>query len=314
MTYAVNGLIEASDVNGFITTNTPNVNNLWSTGSGNSGYGQTAISTVSVGQIIYENPWKSVVTHIATMASHQGTSIATISPVPATNLLIQYFSALNNNLSLVNTNRLNAVLQGTAPAATTLTNSVEWNQYVTFSFTVNFGSLNSARYYFNAGGQLGLSMNHPVAGPFNDIVQDLCSELGTIWFSSPTSGTATLAGTAYNGITKIGGVASARGVAQTNNGFYAWLASNTLCYTQGTDVTYYYYYYGGSEIRVYAAHNGSGSITITATVDLIPDGLSIHYNTVSAGTTASLVARPPSTTYLTQSWTNPAISGTVTRV
>lgn len=305
MTYAVNGLIQATDVNGFISTNTPNVNNIWGTGSGNSGYGQTAIGTVTVGSIIYENPWRQVVQHITSMANHQATSITALTPVPATGLLIEYFAALSGNLSAVNTNRLNAAAQGTAPAATTLTTVSTWSNYCTFTFTVNFSSHNSARYYFNAGGQLGVSLSHPAGVGINSIINDLCSELGTIWHSSPTSGTATLAGTAYNGITKIGGVASVRGVAQANNGFYAWTGVNSLTYTQATDVVYYYY--GSSEVRLYASYNGTGTVTLTITIDEIPNGA-----VVSAGTVASVTARPPSTTYLSQSWTAPAISGSIT--
>ena len=40
MTYSTGGVVQASDYNTFQT----NLNNVWSTGSGNSGWGQTAIA------------------------------------------------------------------------------------------------------------------------------------------------------------------------------------------------------------------------------------------------------------------------------
>ena len=43
MTYTSGGLIQATDYNGFVsTTSGANVNNVWSTGSGDAGWGQSA--------------------------------------------------------------------------------------------------------------------------------------------------------------------------------------------------------------------------------------------------------------------------------
>jgi hypothetical protein len=48
MAYTSQGLIQAADYNGFAsTTSGANVNNVWSTGSTDSGWGQTALATVS---------------------------------------------------------------------------------------------------------------------------------------------------------------------------------------------------------------------------------------------------------------------------
>ena len=47
MTYSSGGLIQATDYNTFISTGTPNINNIWGTGSGDSGWGQTSIATVA---------------------------------------------------------------------------------------------------------------------------------------------------------------------------------------------------------------------------------------------------------------------------
>ena len=52
MTYTVGGLIQAADYNGFVSTNSANVNGQWGTGSGGSGWGQTPLSTVSAAGVV----------------------------------------------------------------------------------------------------------------------------------------------------------------------------------------------------------------------------------------------------------------------
>ena len=61
MTYTVGGLIQATDYNGFVNTGTPNINAVWSTGTTDSGWGQTAVNTVSVGGTVTATQWASLV-------------------------------------------------------------------------------------------------------------------------------------------------------------------------------------------------------------------------------------------------------------
>ena len=47
MTYSIGGLIQATDYNGFVsTTANANVNDVYSTGATDKGWGQTAVGTV----------------------------------------------------------------------------------------------------------------------------------------------------------------------------------------------------------------------------------------------------------------------------
>ena len=46
MTYSSGGLIQAADYNGF-TTNSGGLNDIWSTGSGDKGWGQTTFTAVA---------------------------------------------------------------------------------------------------------------------------------------------------------------------------------------------------------------------------------------------------------------------------
>jgi hypothetical protein len=76
MTYTSGSLILADDYNGFVSTNVgANVNDIWSTGASDAGYGQTALSTVAAPGTITATQWASLVNTISSMASHQGTSI-----------------------------------------------------------------------------------------------------------------------------------------------------------------------------------------------------------------------------------------------
>lgn len=309
MTYAVGGLIQASDLNNLVSTGTPNLNNIWSTGTGNSGYGQTALSTVSVGGVVTAAQWASLINTIATSATHQGTSISSVT-APSAGDLIQYISAIPTNLAAINTGRSNASLQGST-SATTATNGTTWTDYLTFTFTVAFANNNSARYFFNSGGQLLLNFSHPAGSgsSINQEINSLCSATGTICYSSPSSGSVTLGGTSYTGVTKIGGSSPGSTTVNTNNGFYSVYpsGSNTIL-TQYASSGYYYYYYGGTNLAITAAYNGSGTITFTCVIDQVPNG-----STVSAGTASTLTVRPPSTNYLSNSWGTPTVGFTIAR-
>ena len=154
MTYAVDGLIEAADINGFISTNTPNFNKIWSTGSSNFGYGQTAITTVNVGDVVNHNPWDDLINKMANTASHQGTTITAIT-APVADDKVTYLTKLSDNLTLVNDNRMNAAAQGSTTSGSG-TNNTTWINYCTFTCTIGFSSDNAARYFFNAGGQIAI--------------------------------------------------------------------------------------------------------------------------------------------------------------
>lgn len=306
MTYAVGGLIQSSDVNTYISTGTPNLNNIWSTGAGNSGYGQTALSTVSAGQLATAAQWASLITTISNVASHQGTTITSV-PTPTVGGLISYISALPTNLDTVNVNRLNAVNQSST-TNTVATRGSTWTSQITMTFDVQFANSDAARYFFNNGGQLAVQCSHPSGSGINSDFNVGAANVGTIVLSSPTgTDTATIVGTAYRGTTKIGG----GGTYTINNtiGYYNLTSSNQLLTTQTIGGgSYYYYYYGGNgTIRIYASDNGSGTVTVT--VAWAKSGSSV----VSAGSASSLIVRPPSTNFgFSNTWGTPTVTSSVT--
>lgn len=306
MTYLQNRLIEDADFNSFSVT----LNGFWSTGAGNSGYGQPLVPTVVNDQtVVATGYWRALTDNITSIANHTGSLIASMTPQPSTNSKITYLQNISTNLVTTNNNRLNAVAQGSTTTYTA-TSSSTWNDKMIMTFTATL-SRNQFRYFFNAGGQIGLSFSHANTGGINELISDLCSEAGTIWLSSPISGTVSLAGTNYSGVTKVGGVVSSRSTVNTNYGYYALTSSDVQILNQTSDSAPIAYQ--NSFLKIYARANNTGfggtsvRITFTCEFDAIPNGY-----TVDAGTIGTMTIRPPSTTYLADTWGTPVTTTDVT--
>jgi hypothetical protein len=316
MTYQVQKSAQAIDFNSIINTNTPSVNGLWATGSGDSGYGQDAIHGVVTGKKITAlsstdgsntyGGWSDIARAIATMAVHQGTSITTI-PLSQAKEKIDVkrsgsvVDSIATDLALLNTNRLNAIQQ----ASSTLykeTSSSSWSDYIKFKYTIDFGSDDRARWFFNAGGQFKVSLDHPLSRGMNQLVNYLGNAMGEVWISSPDSTQqAVIVGTTWNGVTKVGGSQDAYMTLNTGYGF------NYLRTVPNTDVELIRQKYdnsaGGYSYRGFADNsyagivanydNTTGKLYITALFDEIP-GSGPSSSPVTAGTIAMLIVRPPS--------------------
>jgi len=316
MTYAQYGSVEATDYNNLVGTSpgtTANrFNTVWAVGGASAGYGQTALATVSAGDIVTATSWANLVTNTSKSALHQGSTITSVS-APVSGGTITYLAAIPTNLTTIYTNRLNATGQG-ATTSNTQTYGSTWGTSLTFQHNITFVSGDAARYFFNAGGQLAINCSHPAGSGFNGTLSGLASAIGTVVLSAPTSGTIIVASTNYNGVTKIGGGGNTP-VISTNNGYYALNSSNAQIFSQTASASYYYYYYGSNgRIRVIVKSNGTqgsnsdaGSlITIYTVWDSIPSGI-----TITAGSETTCVIRPPSTTNITNSWGTVLIGGTV---
>lgn len=312
MSYEQYGKIEYTDFNSVVGTSTTStsgqLNAIWAVGNGNKGYGQTAVPQVAQYAPISYTDWANATNKTSTIASHQNTSIASVTTATQ-GAKITYDANIATNISTVTNARLNAVAQGSTSSTATAYNAT-WSSQASFTHTVTFASGDAARYFFNAGGQIALSFSSPSGSGINALMNALGTACGTIVLSSPTSGTVSIAGTSYYGITKIGGSGSTTTLS-SNTGYYALSTTDTEVFKQlasGTPSGYV-----GSFITVNMKTNGTqgsngdnGSvITITTLWDEIPNGLS-----VSSGTTVTLTVRPPSTTYLTTaSWGSPTVIG-----
>lgn len=323
MAYSVGGKIEASDWNTFIAS----LNPAWGAGAGDVGYGQAVFPTVAVGDKVFARPatqnsggagttptwsttpeWRTLVDTINNMSIHQiggagplaaGTFTAASSlPVSAAAVsgLIAYSTALTGTLTTITgTQRLSASAQG-GSASGSASQGSPWTDECVITFTVTWGSHDNARFFFNAGGQIKQTFTHPGGAGINATLSAICSDAGTMVISSTGGAPAsiTIAGTSFNGVTKIGG-GGATTIA-TNSGFYG-LGGLAQIYEQTGG--------GGTNLKVQASYGG-GVMTIALKWTTVPNG-----QLATAGTGSTVNAVYPSTTYLQDTWGPVTITSTV---
>jgi hypothetical protein len=330
MTYSVGGLIEATDYNGFVsTTSGANVNNVWSTGSASSGWGQTALGTVSAGGTVTATQWASLVNTISSMGSQTGTAITSRTPPVAGNL-ITILAALNTDLTNITTNRGNAVASGTeygvfsgTTSKTTATGSGQAAWTITFTHTVTFASADALRYFFNAGGIVRLKYGKSSTGTDTDPDWNTFAGLcGSINLTGRVGGAnQTIAAQVYTGTTRIGGTGGTQTTLATTTGWYNLTTSPTTLFrlTNATSP------YTGEYIQTTATATSATVLTLVTT--WVSDGSSGAGTTanISGGTatttpsttitgtapTTLVTYIPPSTTYLSASWGTPSIAASV---
>jgi hypothetical protein len=332
MAYSQYGLVAATDYNYLISAYlipigpdwvvSPNpFNSIWAAGNQNKGYGQgVSLTNVAAGSTVSAASWADLVNKVAIMAEHQGTAITAITS-PATTNPVTYLPALTDNLALVYANRMNVAAQGSS-VPNTASSNLTWSDYLTFTHTVTFNPVitgwgtisgaDAARYFFNSGGQLALTFSHATAtAGINLLLNNLAIAAGTIVLSSPTSGTMSIAGTPFTGVTKVGGSGTA--TVNTNAGYYALNNSETTLFNQYASTGPAGYL--GTRLVITARTNGTqglngdtGSvITITSTFDEMPGGL-----IPATGTTTTLSIRPPATiTGFTNVWGTPTVSSVI---
>jgi hypothetical protein len=314
MAYTTGDLILDDHYNTFATGNTggsatdsANVNNVWGVGTADRGYGQTTtLSAVSAGTTITATQWATMLSRITSMASHQGSSITAVSSPSAGNT-IAAFTALSTNITTVHTNRLTNTAFG-ATAATTTAGSASWTANTVHEITVTFADTNSARYYFNAGGEIRIdtAISGGTADGKYDEWADLANTLaGQVVFGS-------------QGTTKTGGTGSPTTLA-TTLGYHDLTTSYQTIYQQYADSSPYTTNY----IRVQAKYtgattNGGKGNVITFEVRYQDDADDTVYDKavytpadVMDGTvTTTTTIAPPSTSYLANTWGTPGVGGT----
>jgi hypothetical protein len=332
MTYTAGGLIEASDYNTFAGNTTAGLNRVWSTGSGDAGYGQTNIGTVSVAATVTATNWATLVNSIAAAAAHNGTTI-TSRTAPVTGNLIEILNNVSTDITSVTTNRGNAVASGTAigtfsgsVSKTTDTGSGQSAWTITFTQTVTFASADAARYFFNAGGIVRLLYGKTSTGTDADPDWNtLAGQCGSINFTGRVNATTnTIAGQAYTGTTRLNGTGGTQTTLTTTTGFYNLTpggAATTIFQLNNASSPY-----TPDFIRTQVALNAGSTVLTFTTVwsDNGSSGAGTSAN-ISGGTATSSPATsitgtapttllnliPPSTTNLSASWGTPTISSSV---
>ena len=331
MTYSSGGLIQATDYNGFVSTTAgANLNDIWSTGSGDKGWGQTVVPTVSAAGTVTATQWASLVNDIATAGTQTNTTV-TARSAPTTGQTISVLAAVNTDLTNVTNNRGNATASGTAygtfsgtTSKTAATGSGQATWTITFTHTVTFPSADQARYFWNAGGIVKLQYGKSSTG--TDIDADwntfvgLC---GSINLTGRVAGASqTIAGQAYTGTTRLGGTGGTQTTLTTTTGWYNLTASPTTIFQLNNTASPY----TGEYIRTTATATSSTVLTLVTTwfqpaVSAAGTTCNISGGTATASPSTTITGTAPTTlvTYLPPStaqglsntWGTPAIAASV---
>ena len=326
MTYSSGGLIEASDYNTFQT----NLNAIWSTGSGDSGWGQTAIGAVAASGTVTATNWATLVNNLSVTGAQSTTAITSRS-APTTGTVISILASVATDITNCTTNRGNATSSGAevgyasgTTAKTTGTGAGQGAWLITFTHTVTFPSADQARYFWNAGGRVRLQFGKSSTG--TDLDPDwntFAGYPGSLYFTGRVNSAAqTIAGVSYTGTTRIGGTGGNQTTLTTTTGWYQLTTTPLVVFTLfNTNAPY-----TGEFIQTYATATSSTVMTLqtywsqpavggAGTTTNISGGTDTAAgSTTITGTAPTTLCTyfPPSTAQgLSASWGTPTITAAV---
>jgi hypothetical protein len=333
MTYSSGGLIQATDYNTFTTTG-GGLNDIWATGSGDKGWGQTAFTAASTGNTVTATQWAQLVNNLGTSGTQTNTTLTSRS-APTAGTTIGILANVATDITSVTTNRGNAAAVGTEYGTFTGTtsktaatsNGTQGLWFIDWTHTVTFPDANSARYFWNAGGRVRLQYRKSSTGtdldPDWNTFAGLC---GSIYISGRVNSAAqTIAGTSYTGTTRIGGTGGTQIALTTTTGWYQLTpgaAGTTIFQLSNTAAPY-----TGQQIYTVASVNAGSTVltlrtswyqpavTAAGTTTNISGGTATTSpSTTITGTAPTTLVTyiPPATTYLTNSWGTPTIAASVT--
>ena len=319
MTYSVGGLIQATDYNGFVSTTTAaNINATW-----NSTYGQTALSTVSVGGTVTATQWASLNNTLTSLGNHQNTTL-TSRTSPSAGNTISILSNLGTDIGNCYTNRYSAYASGAqytgwtgSASITSATGHTNTAWTLTFTDTVTFANATAATNFWGAGGYMKIQFSKTSTGTdadpdWNNFINNVC---GTVYFTSDGS-SKVIASTTYLG-TKVVGGSGTPTILATGTGWNQLTSSPTTIYKQFDTG----YTYTGDYVQVTATATSSTVLTLVTTWFSAARATSGSSRYISGGTATSGISFgtapttvvtyfPPETTYLTNTWGTPTVAST----
>lgn len=266
MTYNTGSQIQAVDYNTFAS----GINTVF--GDSNSGaatlpsagygYGRPPVSTVTAGNIT-AGQWSTLFTALRATGTHQGTSSSPVpgsNPTAGSNIIAYNTPSMSTMINNLTTNRFSIAGGQTALNTYGPYTSGSWTNTLTYTFSVNFGSWDNARYFFNSGGSIAITGYHPPGtGPITDDDHE--------WYSMLNSMSPLLF--KYNSTTPRVGLAGSVG------GFWNPVTNNPLTTSFQTlyTKTFNAYSYSGSYATISAKLGGvagaAGSELLTFQVYLV---------------------------------------------
>ena len=339
MTYSSGGLIQTIDYNGFITPGWVNVgpgfiNNIWGRHDGgvlDSGWGQSQLAVVSTGGTVAATNWASLCNTLSLMGLQTGTTITSRSN-PTAGSTISVLANVQADINSCNTNRGNASSAGTlnqsfsgTTSKTTATGSGNNAWTITFTHTVNLGTADQARYFWNAGGIVRIYYNKSSTGTDNDPDWNtFVGKVGSLAFVGRVNGAAqTILGTSYTGTSRFNGTGGTQTTLATTTGWYSLTAgaAATTIFQLNDDVSPY----TGDTIITTAAKNAASTVLTLTTTWNSPARTGAGQSTnISGGSptnspytgfgtapTTMVLTHPPASNYLSVSWITPIVTASV---
>ena len=181
------------------------VNNIMGTGSGQSGYGQALASAqVSTGNTVTATQMDNLRTDINKANNHQTGSSASIGNIAVGQIigadasgtsvgsLTQTTEGYNDYDAAVTNITTNKFLidsgEGTLEPVTSSSRSTNWQVELQHTFTLDFGSSNAARFFFNSGSDIRMSISLTgQSGSKSNTWSTLLSDIGTVTFNYTTT-------------------------------------------------------------------------------------------------------------------------------
>jgi hypothetical protein len=183
MASGIGSIIEAVDYNSIRSK----IINVMGAGSGQTGYGQTTLSTtVATGNIVTKEQWDALRYDLLNARIHQDGLVPLI-VTPETGQPIRFGSGYPNSqynaqaeLSITNKWNLGSG-QFVIDAGTTTVRSTSWISEVTTTCTVTFNTVDQARWFFNSGGKIRVTSSRTggTGSPQNSAWSSLLATAGT---------------------------------------------------------------------------------------------------------------------------------------
>ena len=185
-------IIEAVDYNTIRTK----IIGIMGTGAGQSGYGQTLLSSsVAFGNTVTKAQWDNLRFDIFNARLHQDGLAPTIitatsgEPVrygaghPNNQYNTQADTAISNKFNI-------GTGQFVIESATSATRTTAWNSSLTATVTVTFGTADQARHFFNSGSKIRCASSRTggTASPQNSSWSNILDTASTVAFGGNTSG------------------------------------------------------------------------------------------------------------------------------
>ena len=301
MTYSSGGLIQVTDYN----TRISSVNSVWSTGSGSSGYGQTALTTNSTGDVVTASQWATMIAKMQAMQQHQSNNTTGVPSQPSAGSIITYLSTVDSCITTVTSNRFNVAAYGSGTTSSA-SNATSWDGHAYRTWTVTFSSGDAARYFFNAGGYIQINFSGTSLSG---------SSKSSYWNTFLTSGINYW--NFFQGSSGYGGTGFTPSTNNTGQGYYSLSTTPTTWFQiydnpSAFDYTANYTIIQCSSNGTVGSNGDKGSV-LTFTCNMIDAASDTGGadDQVTGTLQLNLVVVPPWTTYLSASWGTPSISNTV---